>query len=160
MTATLVLVLRIGLAVILYYFLWRVFQSLRQDLNQQGNILSNKKKPGIQIHTKPSDGKESTYNFRQTEIVIGRGPQCDISIKDDVLSGSHARVSFHHSQWWLEDLNSRNGTFLNEHPITTPTVVIDGDKFKCGNITLTLQIGSADTQSPQQQTIAANEGDE
>ena len=164
MTATIVLVLRIGLAVILYYFLWRVFQSLRQDLNQQGSILSNKKKPGIQIHTKSRDGIEKIHNFRQTEIVIGRGSQCDISINDDVLSVSHARVSFHHSQWWLEDLNSRNGTSLKEHQITTPTVVISDDQFKCGNTIFTLQIeqfGNAeDTQSTKQQTIVENRGDE
>lgn len=160
MTATLVLILRIGLAATLYYFLWRVFQSLRQDLIQQGNILSNIKKPSIHIHTKSSDGKESTYSFWQTEIVIGREPQCNISIKDDVLSANHARVSFHHSQWWLEDLNSRNGTYLNDDRITTPTVVISGDKVKCGNTILTLHIDITDSQTPKQQPIAENRGDE
>jgi len=151
MTATLVLGLRVGLAIILYYFLWRVFQTLRQDLTQQGKILSNQKKPEIHIKTKMDDGNEANYHFRQTEVTIGRGPQCAISIKDDALSASHARMSFHHAQWWLEDLGSRNGTFLNEDPITTPTVVISGDQFKCGNSILTLQIDSFDTQVQNQQ---------
>ncbi|HKI55493.1 MAG TPA: FHA domain-containing protein [Anaerolineales bacterium] len=160
MTATLVLVLRIGLAVILYYFLWRVFQTLRQDLTQQGSILSNKKKPGVHITAQTDGNKENTYNFRQTEVVIGRGTQCNISIKDDNLSASHARLSFHHSQWWLEDLDSRNGTFLNNDRITTPTVVISSDQFKCGNTILTLRIDSVDSHFPKQQTNAENRGDE
>lgn len=151
MTATLVLVLRIGLAVILYYFLWRVFQTLRQDLTQQGSILSNQKKPGIHITTKTDGGNENTHHFWQTEVIIGRGAQCNISIQDDNLSASHARLSFHHAQWWLEDLNSRNGTFLNNDLITTPTVVIGDDQFKCGNIMLTLHIDNFDTQIPEQQ---------
>jgi hypothetical protein len=46
MTATVVLVLRIGLVVVLYYFLWRVLQTLWKDLGQQGLILSTQKKPG------------------------------------------------------------------------------------------------------------------
>ena len=160
MTASLVLVLRIGLAVVLYYFLWRVFQTLRQDLIQQGGHLSNRKKTSIGIHAKTSDETESTYNLAQTEIVIGRGSQCDITIKkDEALSARHARISFHHAQWWLEDLKSRNGTFLNKDRITTPTVVINGDQFTCGNTTLTLSIDNLDTQLPKQHTDESG-GDE
>jgi len=159
MTATLVLVLRIGLAVILYYFLWRVFQTLRQDLTQQGRALSNQKNPSIHIRTKTNDGVENTLVFWQTEIVIGRGSQCDISLKDAALSAKHARLSFHHAQWWLEDLSSRNGTFLNNDQITIPTVVISDDQFKCGNTILTLRIDRLDTQLPEQQ-LTKDGGDE
>ena len=151
MTATLVLILRVGVAVVLYYFLWRVLQSLRQDLLQQGNILSFQKKPGIHIDTRKDDGTENKHHFAQAEVVIGRGSHCHISLKDESLSASHARVSFHHSQWWLEDLGSRNGTFLNKDQIVTPTVVISGDQFKCGNTTFTLHIDSSNDQIPEQQ---------
>ena len=49
MTAIVVLVLRIGLAIVLYIFLWRVMQTLWQELRQQGTILSSQKKPGIHV---------------------------------------------------------------------------------------------------------------
>lgn len=159
MTATLILVLRIGLAVILYYFLWRVFQTLRQDLIQHGMALSSQKKPSIHIHVKTKDGQENRFNFWQTEVLIGRGSKCDISLKDDALSATHARLSFHHAQWWLEDLDSTNGTFLNNDQITTPTVIISDDQFKCGNAILTLRIDRLDTQLPEQEVIE-REGDE
>jgi len=149
MTAALVLALRIGLAIVLYYFLWRVLQTLWQNLKQQRDLLSSQKKPGIHIDVTTSDRQEYKYDFWQTEILIGRGPHCNISLKDESLSSSHARISFHHAQWWLEDMSSRNGTALNNDKISTPTVVISGDQFKCGNTLFTLRIDTFNNESPR-----------
>jgi len=152
MTAAVVLVLRLGLAVVVYIFLWRVLQTLWQELNQQGTILSSQKKPGIHIEIKTEDNKENKRHFRQSEITIGRGSQCDISLIDEALSANHARISFHHGQWWLEDLGSTNGTFLNKDRVTVPTVIITGDNFKCGNTLFALRIESFnDTLPPSKQ---------
>ncbi|MDX1378670.1 MAG: FHA domain-containing protein [Anaerolineales bacterium] len=159
MTAIFVLILRVGLAVALYYFLWRVLQTLWQDLKQQSNTLSSQKNPGIRIDVQSDSGEEIRYNFWQPEILIGRGPHCTITLRDESLSVSHARISFHHAQWWLEDLGSTNGTILNSDLITTPTVVISGDHFKCGNTTFTLRMHSIDKQHPKQ-VEAGSEGDQ
>lgn len=148
MTATVVLVLRIVLAIILYIFLWRVLQTLWQEIKQQGTILSSQKKPGIHIDTKMENGKEFKYHFWQSEIVIGRGSHCDISLTDEALSSSHVRISFHHGQWWLEDLGSTNGTFLNKDQIAVPTVIITGDQFKCGNTIFSLRVDLLDGKFP------------
>ena len=144
MTATVVLVLRIGLAVILYIFLWRVLQTLWQEIKQQGTLLASHKKPGIYVNAIMEDGKDLKFHFRQTEIDIGRGAHCDIPVKDENISANHARISYHHGQWWLEDLGSTNGTFLNKDKITIPTVIITGDQFKCGNTTFSLRIDQLD----------------
>lgn len=149
MTATVVLVLRIGLAVVLYLFLWRVMQALWQEVKQQGTILSSQKKPGIHLDAIMENNSEFKFNFWQPEIVIGRGQQCDISLPDEVLSASHARISFHHGQWWLEDLGSTNGTFINRDRIVVPTVIITGDQFKCGNTIFLVRIDVLDEKSPQ-----------
>lgn len=159
MTATLVLILRIGLALVLYYFLWRVLHSLWQSLKQQGDILSNQKKPGIYIDAITGDGQEYKYDFHQSEVLIGRGPHCNISLKDESLSASHARISFHHAQWWLEDLGSRNGTILNKDKISTPVVIISGDQVKCGHTIFTLRIDSSNSD-PEDQAEPRNGGNE
>jgi hypothetical protein len=149
MTATIVLALRIGLAVILYLFIWRVMQLLRQDLKQQGSILSSQKKPGIHVDAEMENGRGFKFHFWQPDIVIGRGPHCDITLADEALSVSHARISFHHGQWWLEDLGSTNGTFINKDRIVVPTVIITGDQFKCGNTLFLLRIDLLDDKFPQ-----------
>ena len=140
MTATIVLVLRIVLAAVLYYFLWRVFQTLWQELKQQSTSISSKKIPGIHFDVTMGDGSESAYHFRQSGILVGRSAQCDILLLDEALSANHARLAYHHGQWWLEDTGSTNGTFLNTDRITVPTVIITGDEFKCCNTRFRVRI--------------------
>jgi pSer/pThr/pTyr-binding forkhead associated (FHA) protein len=140
MIATAVLVLRFALAIALYSFLGWSLLILWQELRQQGTKLADQKRPGITITVRPATGKESYRRFIQAEIIIGRHTHCDLSIIDDVLSAQHSRISYHHGQWWLEDLNSTNGTFLNNQNLTTPTVVITGDEFKCGNTVFLINI--------------------
>jgi len=148
MTATVVLVLRVGLAILLYVFFWRLLQTLWQDLKQQGTLLSSQKKPGIHVDAIMENGKDFKYHFWQSEIVIGRGSHCDISLADEALSASHVRISYHHGQWWLEDLGSTNGTFLNKDQIAVPTVIITGDQFKCGNTLFSVRIDLVDNKNP------------
>jgi len=152
MTAVVVLVLRIGLAITLYAFIGWVSYTLWRDIKQQGTLLAAQKKPGIHIDAKTEDGKEFKYYFRQTEIAIGRGSNCDISLKDETLSSNHARISYHHTQWWIEDLGSTNGTFLNKIQISVPTVIISDDQFQCGNTVFTLRMDSIPDQIPPQQS--------
>ena len=133
MIATVVLILRLVLAIALYVFLGWALLTLLQELKQQGNKLALQKQPGLVLYMKSDQGKEILRRFSQSEIIIGRESNCDLSVMDETLSAHHARLKYHHGQWWLEDLNSTNGTILNDEKLTTPAVVITGDQFKCGN---------------------------
>lgn len=144
MIATIVLALRLALALALFSFLGWAFYTLLQDLRQQGTKLSTQKKLGITFHIQAETGKESIRKFTQAEIILGRDANCDLSIKDDALSAHHASITHHHGQWWLEDLKSTNGTFLNHEKVTTPVVVITGDEFRCGNTSFGLRIDDDD----------------
>src|ERR1700712_5294012 len=44
---------------------------------------------------------------------IGRAADCDVSLQDRFVSRVHARGYFEAGQWWIEDLNSSNGLFVN-----------------------------------------------
>jgi len=148
MIASVVLALRLILAIALYCFLAWALLTLWQELKQQSNRLSIQKQPGIMIETRLGQDKLSQSHFSQNEVMIGRDTNCDLSVMDEALSAHHARIIFHHGQWWLEDLNSTNGTFLNREKLIVPAVVITGDEFKCGNTFFNIRINLDDKLSP------------
>jgi len=148
MIASVVLALRLILAIALYGFLGWAFMTLWQELKQQANTLSIQKQPGITIETKLGQDKVSKSHFSQNEVMIGRDTNCELSVMDEALSAHHARIIFHHGQWWLEDLNSTNGTFLNHEKLIVPAVVITGDEFKCGNTFFNIRINLDEKLSP------------
>jgi len=150
MIATIVLVLRIALAIALYAFLGWALWTLLQEIRQQGNKISSQKKPGISLFVKVENGTESQRYFSQAEILIGRDTHCDLSVVDEALSAHHARLSQHHGQWWLEDLHSKNGILLNGEELSTPAVVITGDQFKCGNTVFDIRVELDDKLSPRE----------
>jgi pSer/pThr/pTyr-binding forkhead associated (FHA) protein len=150
MIASVVLALRLILAIALYCFLGWALLTLWQELKQQANRLSIQKQPGITIETKLGQDRISQSHFTQNEVMIGRDIHCDLSVLDEALSAHHARIMFHHGQWWLEDLHSTNGTFLNGEKLSVPVVVITGDEFKCGNTLFTIRISLDDKLSAVQ----------
>ena len=144
MIATLVLLLRLLLAIALYAFLGWTLWNLLREFKQQSDKLATQKKPGITLSIKPDQGSESKRQFSQPEILIGRDTKCDVSITDEALSAHHARLTYHHGQWWLEDLDSTNGTFLNRQKLTTAAVVITRDHLKCGTTVFGIQVEDSD----------------
>jgi len=148
MIATVVLALRLAMAIALFAFLGWAFYTVLQELRQQGAKLSTQKKLGITFFIKIAEGKESSKHFTQAEWVLGRDSNCDLSVMDEALSAHHARIAYHHGQWWLEDLNSTNGTILNHEKLTTPVVVITGDEFRCGNTSFSIRIDEEDQPIP------------
>ena len=147
MIATLVLLLRLILAIVLYAFLGWALWNLLREFKQQGDKLATQKKPGITLSIKTEQGQESKKPFSKPQILIGRDTNCDVAVMDEAVSAHHARLTHHHGQWWLEDLNSTNGTFLNHEKLTTAAVVITGDHFKCGNTSFGIQVEESDSFS-------------
>jgi pSer/pThr/pTyr-binding forkhead associated (FHA) protein len=134
------LVLRFLLALGLYAFLAWAFLNLWRDLRQQSALLATRWVPPISLTVAIADQPPQVKHFKQPEITIGRDPACEYPLDDETVSARHARLSYHHGQWWLEDLDSTNGTLLNQERLSTPTVVISGDEIGCGNTRLTITL--------------------
>ena len=71
---------------------------------------------------------------------LGRSPTNTVPINDSFASSEHALVAFRNGQWWLEDRRSRNGTLLNDMPVTQPVVITDGDIIGIGKIKFRLEL--------------------
>jgi two-component system, cell cycle response regulator len=75
------------------------------------------------------------------EIVVGRGSDCDIQIDRDSVSRRHARVYRVDDQWFVEDLGSTNGSYINDVPIQR-SPLRDGDFVKIGSAIFKFLYGS------------------
>ncbi|MBR1969341.1 MAG: FHA domain-containing protein [Clostridia bacterium] len=77
---------------------------------------------------------DESYEVSDNEV-IGRGKKCDISIADRYLSTKHSRIFKSSGKFYLEDLESTNGTYLNGEELTDKAVeLLDGDKITVGRI--------------------------
>jgi hypothetical protein len=132
MTGTVLLIMRILLAVLLYSFLAWALYTLWRDLRRQAELQTARQVRPIDISF---DGLEQGLRFTQLEVIIGRGRSCDVVLDDKTVSGRHARLAYHHGQWWLEDLVSTNGTFLNGELVGVAVVLTHGDQIRCGQVT-------------------------
>ena len=70
------------------------------------------------------------YELDQAVTVLGRHPECNVILDAGAVSRQHARITRRGDELLLEDLKSRNGTFLNGHMISGLTALSDGDMLR------------------------------
>ena len=151
MTGIIVFFLRILLAASLYGFLVWALYTLWRELRTSQLMVSNKKIPFLWVHVLDSD-TPAEHEFSKQPIMIGRDPACELCLQNELVSAQHARLSYHHNQWWVEDLGSRNGTNLNGVALTTATIVMNGDMVKCGQTSLRVIIHEESSNEHQSTT--------
>jgi pSer/pThr/pTyr-binding forkhead associated (FHA) protein len=134
-----ILILRVLLAVCLYGFIGWVLYTIWQQLHNTGQTLLNKKAPLLTLVVE--EPAHFSREFTSPELVLGRDPNCEFSLPfDETISSHHTRLSYHHGQWWVEDLDSTNGTFLNGEKVAIPTVIISGDEIGLGGLKISITI--------------------
>ena len=80
----------------------------------------------------PAARTGETYPLNE-ELTVGRGGGCGVVIPDDqFVSTVHARLFRRGSDLFVEDLDSRNGTFVNGQQIQSPTRIKRGDRVQFG----------------------------
>lgn len=136
MSGILVFTLRLLAAGALYAFVGWAFYTLWKD--PKSAPPESEDIPILRIT--PTGADAGVRSFDQPIITIGRSDASAYQLNNDSISSMHARMSYHHQQWWLEDFASTNGTLLNDQPITAPTVLIDGDLVQCGSVVLQIRI--------------------
>ncbi len=63
---------------------------------------------------------------------LGRGDDADFVLPDKAISRKHAEIFYRDGQWFLRDLESSNGTYVNEQRITEPIPLKSNDQIRCG----------------------------
>ncbi len=76
----------------------------------------------------------SQFQLRPTATLIGRDPRSDIRLQDQRLSALHARIEVSANQYFLRDLGSRNGTYVNGQRIESGVLLCNGDRVQVGGV--------------------------
>jgi len=153
MSGILLLVLRIAITVALYAFLGWILLLMWRILKQEASFLSARKTVPLTLALEMPEAAPQVFHFTTGDALVGRDPDCECVLADATASARHARFAYHHNQWWVEDLGSRNGTSLNGAPLTTATIVVHGDMIKCGETSLRV-ILEAESSAENQHTLS------
>lgn len=135
MNAILALVLRVLLLTLAYVFIGWIGYIIYQDLR----ALFRSKAASVSapiILRSVVDQEPIEKHFIKPEIILGRDPDCDFTITDETISLRHCKLSYHHKQWWAADLESTNGSFLNDNLIDSAIIITDGDELRLGKVSI------------------------
>ena len=111
--------------------------------------------------TPPSDvpngwlvGSTAEVALLAGENIIGREGEGVILVKSSTVSRKHARIAIDASGAVVEDLGSKNGTYVNDRRIDVPTPVVDGDQVRIGSLLFTFRLsqGNETTETQSSRT--------
>jgi FHA domain len=124
---------------LLYLFLLRIARALVGDLRAAA------REPGAELGrlvvvTSPAGEPEEGASLPLDAITtIGRDVNNAIVVEDQFVSTEHAILTFRGRAWYVEDLGSTNGTFVNGAPVTEVTPLGYGDAIQVGQVRLRLE---------------------
>jgi FHA domain len=145
-------VLKYSLLVLLYFFIYRAVKSVVVDVagrrpprSRQGRaaqtkpVRASRGRPPSSVVVHGPDGKKVGTVRLSGTVSIGRGKTCAIQPDDAYVSQVHARLFGRDGQWFVEDLGSTNGTFVNDRRVASPVQVHAGDVIRVGKTVLELK---------------------
>ena len=91
--------------------------------------------PYIAVTAGPGKGKQ--WQLRAARMLIGREQPADIVVEDAAASRRHAQIYKKGERWYLKDLDSTNGTYLDGPLRGTERILWDGDVFRIGDWEMT-----------------------
>ncbi len=94
---------------------------------------------GVRLKVVAVGGAEKDLVVRKPEFVVGRSRKADVRLFDSAVSRRHLRIAEREGDYVLEDLGSKNGTYLNGRRIRTRRLR-DGDEFYIGHTCLRLSL--------------------
>lgn len=139
-TPVLLLILRLVSAALLLAFLGFVAYAVYRDVRQTAGVISSERREYGYITVLGRENGDEAARYPLVPITsIGRSATNTIVLNDNYISGEHALLTLRGQQWWLHDLESRNGTRLNGIALTEAVVVSPGDIITVGEIDLKME---------------------
>lgn len=139
MNTVLFFILRLIILLLLYLFIGWIGYTIFMDLRKSTQPSSETSVTPITL-IQASDDLGEPRQFSMQEFVIGRDPANPFPLEDSTVSVRHMKLSYRNQHWWAEDLESTNGSYLNDDQILSPVILTDGDELRLGQVLLTVRI--------------------
>jgi FHA domain len=99
---------------------------------------------GLTLRLEAERGSPSTFQVTKSGATIGRGPESTIQLADLSVSRKHARITYKQGAYWLSDLGSMGGTWIDGAKLAAPRRVATGQTIDIGLCRLTVVAGAED----------------
>ena len=146
-TNLLILVLRIAAGMVLYLFLlavvgvmWRDWRAVAGQAEASRRAAAQPLGRLVVLQAGESDLAPGQAIPLSVVTGLGRATVNTVVVEDAFASNEHARLSRRNGRWWLEDLESRNGTLLNGERLNAPAIVATGDEVGIGQVRLRIEL--------------------
>lgn len=145
---------RVGFLLLLWLFIWSVLRVLRTDIYAptgavmvrrglafRGTLLPNRDRRRYARQLVVTEGalQGTRITLTSQPVLIGRADDSTLVFTDDYASTRHARLSPRGSEWYVEDLGSTNGTYLDRAKVTTAVRVPMGTPVRIGKTVIELR---------------------
>jgi hypothetical protein len=144
-------VLKYAFLALLYFFIYRAIRAVVVDLYggrprrkrggeaKPARAARARGKAPTTVVVKTEDGRKLSSHKLTSPLQIGRAEACHVRPDDTYVSQFHARMYTRNGAWFVEDLGSTNGTYLNRQRLTSPAEVQAGDQVRVGKTILEMK---------------------
>lgn len=140
-----ILLLRVLFVFLLYFFLFQIVRTIARELravsiataggNAAAPVESTRASAQLVLEEATEAGlARGTVFVLRPGAVVGRRRGSDVFLDDTYMSGEHARLTLHEGRWWVADLSSTNGTYVDGTRIERPTPLAAGTEVRFGRI--------------------------
>lgn len=131
-------VLKYVFIIIIYLFIFNILRLMYLDIRQMGTRGTSLENSYLKVVNRLDSlsFKMQEYYLLGGSVTLGRSSKNDIVIKDKFVSKNHLNITERNGIFYLEDLNSANGTYLNGEKVDAGTLIElqNGDKIGVGFI--------------------------
>ncbi|AFR46704.1 MULTISPECIES: FHA domain-containing protein FhaB/FipA [Gordonia] len=144
---------RIGFLLLLWLFVFAVIRTLRADIATAGGLRIPRYSGGSEKRRRSGGVRGSArylvvthgalantrISLGQQPVLLGRADDSTLVLTDDYASERHARLSRRGDDWYVEDLGSTNGTYLDRSKVTTAVKVPLNTPIRIGKTVIELR---------------------
>lgn len=104
-------------------------------------------------------GLGQIVQVNEPKAILGRHPDCDVAVDQLDASRHHAQIVFSNNEVYIEDLHSRNGTFLNDERVKGRQKLFEGDVIRISESAFEFHLGVSGESHGSSPPVKMDEGD-